>query len=206
MMDVCQRSTLLISARPADFQPWPPVLKRRHALFFLALCCPELLSDVIVSVNENVYFAHKEEEHSALPLFLHLNLLFQPYWISVPTTTLDCPVTPRWCRQGSRPWSCTVLDWAPSDSSVGPRCSVHYPQAHAQQHTAVKHSHRFTLCLQDIHKNLEQKLAQFHEREDCILYASCFDANAGLFEVCWALNLSPVDREQKTFLQLWCCQ
>lgn len=37
---------------------------------------------------------------------------------------------------------------------------------------------------QDIHKDLEQKLAQFHEREDCILYASCFDANAGLFEVC----------------------
>ncbi|CAB1342008.1 unnamed protein product [Coregonus sp. 'balchen'] len=31
--------------------------------------------------------------------------------------------------------------------------------------------------------DLEQKLAQFHEREDCILYASCFDANAGLFEV-----------------------
>lgn len=37
---------------------------------------------------------------------------------------------------------------------------------------------------QDIHKDLGQKLAQFHEREDCILYASCFDANAGLFEVC----------------------
>ena len=40
-----------------------------------------------------------------------------------------------------------------------------------------------TLCLQNLHKNLEQKLAEFHEREDCILYASCFDANAGLFEV-----------------------
>lgn len=39
------------------------------------------------------------------------------------------------------------------------------------------------LCLQDLHKNLERKLAEFHEREDCILYASCFDANAGLFEV-----------------------
>lgn len=37
---------------------------------------------------------------------------------------------------------------------------------------------------QDIHKDLEQKLSQFYEREDCILYASCFDANAGLFEVC----------------------
>lgn len=42
---------------------------------------------------------------------------------------------------------------------------------------------RFICGTQDLHKNLEQKLAQFHEREDCILYASCFDANAGLFEV-----------------------
>ncbi|CAL1588495.1 unnamed protein product [Knipowitschia caucasica] len=42
---------------------------------------------------------------------------------------------------------------------------------------------RFICGTQDIHKDLEKKLAQFHEREDCILYASCFDANAGLFEV-----------------------
>ncbi|XP_077590594.1 2-amino-3-ketobutyrate coenzyme A ligase, mitochondrial [Stigmatopora nigra] len=42
---------------------------------------------------------------------------------------------------------------------------------------------RFICGTQDLHKNLEQKLAEFHEREDCILYASCFDANAGLFEV-----------------------
>uniref|UniRef100_A0A673WE41 Glycine C-acetyltransferase n=1 Tax=Salmo trutta TaxID=8032 RepID=A0A673WE41_SALTR len=35
----------------------------------------------------------------------------------------------------------------------------------------------------DIHKDLEQKLSQIYEREDCILYASCFDANAGPFEV-----------------------
>lgn len=41
-----------------------------------------------------------------------------------------------------------------------------------------------------MHKNLEQKLAEFHEREDCILYASCFDANAGLFEVSHALQTS----------------
>lgn len=39
------------------------------------------------------------------------------------------------------------------------------------------------IFLKDLHKHLEQKLAEFHEREDCILYASCFDANAGLFEV-----------------------
>ncbi|KAG9335922.1 hypothetical protein JZ751_003479 [Albula glossodonta] len=42
---------------------------------------------------------------------------------------------------------------------------------------------RFICGTQDLHKNLEQKLAEFHEREDAILYASCFDANAGLFEV-----------------------
>lgn len=29
---------------------------------------------------------------------------------------------------------------------------------------------------------MERKLSVFHEREDAILYASCFDANAGLFE------------------------
>ena len=35
---------------------------------------------------------------------------------------------------------------------------------------------------QNIHKELEEKIARFHNREDAILYASCFDANAGLFE------------------------
>jgi glycine C-acetyltransferase len=35
---------------------------------------------------------------------------------------------------------------------------------------------------QDIHKDLEAKIANFHGREDAILYASCFDANAGIFE------------------------
>jgi len=34
-----------------------------------------------------------------------------------------------------------------------------------------------------MHKELEEKLARFHGKEDCILYISCFDANAGLFEV-----------------------
>ena len=37
--------------------------------------------------------------------------------------------------------------------------------------------------LQDIHTELEAKIAKFHNRDDAILYASCFDANAGLFEV-----------------------
>lgn len=30
---------------------------------------------------------------------------------------------------------------------------------------------------------MERKLSEFHGREDTILYASCFDANAGIFEV-----------------------
>lgn len=30
---------------------------------------------------------------------------------------------------------------------------------------------------------MERKLSDFHGREDTILYASCFDANAGFFEV-----------------------
>ena len=29
---------------------------------------------------------------------------------------------------------------------------------------------------------MERKVAEFHGREDAILYASCFDANAGIFE------------------------
>ncbi|KAK2915989.1 hypothetical protein Q8A67_000363 [Cirrhinus molitorella] len=52
-----------------------------------------------------------------------------------------------------------------------------------QKYGAGLSSVRFICGTQSIHKTLEEKLAQFHEREDCILYASCFDANAGLFEV-----------------------
>ncbi|CAB1433422.1 unnamed protein product [Pleuronectes platessa] len=52
-----------------------------------------------------------------------------------------------------------------------------------KSHGAGLSSVRFICGTQDLHKDLEQKLALFHEREDCILYASCFDANAGLFEV-----------------------
>ena len=36
--------------------------------------------------------------------------------------------------------------------------------------------------LQDIHKQLEEKISDFHGMEDTILYTSCFDANAGFFE------------------------
>ncbi|MCH2055366.1 MAG: glycine C-acetyltransferase [Thalassotalea sp.] len=41
---------------------------------------------------------------------------------------------------------------------------------------------RFICGTQDIHKALEQKLSEFLGMEDTILYSSCFDANAGLFE------------------------
>ena len=41
---------------------------------------------------------------------------------------------------------------------------------------------RFICGTQDLHKILEQKIADFFGTEDTILYASCFDANGGLFE------------------------
>ncbi len=41
---------------------------------------------------------------------------------------------------------------------------------------------RFICGTQDIHKQLEGRLASFLQQEDVILYPSCFDANAGLFE------------------------
>ncbi|UJR36017.1 hypothetical protein I4U23_028756 [Adineta vaga] len=41
---------------------------------------------------------------------------------------------------------------------------------------------RFICGTQTIHKQLEQRIAKFHQREDAILYISCFDANAGIFE------------------------
>ncbi len=41
---------------------------------------------------------------------------------------------------------------------------------------------RFICGTQDIHKELEQKIASFLGQEDTILYAACFDANGGVFE------------------------
>ena len=41
---------------------------------------------------------------------------------------------------------------------------------------------RFICGTQDIHKELEQKIATFLGQEDTILYAACFDANGGIFE------------------------
>ncbi len=41
---------------------------------------------------------------------------------------------------------------------------------------------RFICGTQTIHKQLEQKISQFLQTDDTILYTSCFDANGGLFE------------------------
>ena len=41
---------------------------------------------------------------------------------------------------------------------------------------------RFICGTQDIHKELEERIAAFHETEDTILYAAAFDANGGVFE------------------------
>ncbi|MGA9270670.1 MAG: glycine C-acetyltransferase [Lutimonas sp.] len=41
---------------------------------------------------------------------------------------------------------------------------------------------RFICGTQDIHKELEQRIASFYKTEDTILYAAAFDANGGVFE------------------------
>ena len=41
---------------------------------------------------------------------------------------------------------------------------------------------RFICGTQDIHKELEASISHFFGTEDAILYASCFDANGGVFE------------------------
>src|SRR5690554_1601336 len=41
---------------------------------------------------------------------------------------------------------------------------------------------RFICGTQDYHKELERTISEFFHTDDTILYASCFDANGGLFE------------------------
>ena len=41
---------------------------------------------------------------------------------------------------------------------------------------------RFICGTQDVHKQLERRIAEFLGTEDSILYAACFDANGGVFE------------------------
>jgi glycine C-acetyltransferase len=63
-----------------------------------------------------------------------------------------------------------------------------HPSVIDAAHKAIDHrgygmsSVRFICGTQDIHKELEQKLATFLGTEDSILYAAAFDANGGVFE------------------------
>jgi glycine C-acetyltransferase len=41
---------------------------------------------------------------------------------------------------------------------------------------------RFICGTQDLHKQLERRIAEFFGKDDAILYAACFDANGGLYE------------------------
>jgi glycine C-acetyltransferase len=41
---------------------------------------------------------------------------------------------------------------------------------------------RFICGTSDLHRDLETRIADYVEHEDCILYAACFDANGGVFE------------------------
>lgn len=56
-------------------------------------------------------------------------------------------------------------------------------QAALESHGAGLSSVRFICGTQDIHLELEKRLAKLHGTDDAILYAACFDANAGIFEV-----------------------
>ena len=47
---------------------------------------------------------------------------------------------------------------------------------------------RFICGTQDIHKQLEKKISEFHGTADTILYSSCFDANGGVFEAILGAN------------------
>jgi glycine C-acetyltransferase len=63
-----------------------------------------------------------------------------------------------------------------------------HPRVIAAAHRAIDthgfgmSSVRFICGTQDIHKELEQKIAHFLHTEDTILYAAAFDANGGVFE------------------------
>ncbi len=61
-------------------------------------------------------------------------------------------------------------------------------QAALQRYGYGMSSVRFICGTQEEHKELERRIAGFLGMEDCILYASCFDANAGLFETLLGLE------------------
>lgn len=43
--------------------------------------------------------------------------------------------------------------------------------------------YRYLCGTQDLHKDMEKKLSNFHGRDDALLYASGYDANIALFKV-----------------------
>ncbi len=63
-----------------------------------------------------------------------------------------------------------------------------HPDVIAAAHRAIdSHGYglssvRFICGTQDLHRTLEQRIAEFCGTEDTILYAACFDANGGVFE------------------------
>jgi glycine C-acetyltransferase len=65
---------------------------------------------------------------------------------------------------------------------------ANHPKLVAAAHAALDRygygmaSVRFICGTQDVHKELEARVAKFLGTEDTILYSSCFDANGGLFE------------------------
>ena len=59
---------------------------------------------------------------------------------------------------------------------------INAAKATLDEHGFGMASVRFICGTQDIHKELEAKIAAFLGTDDTILYSSCFDANGGLFE------------------------
>ncbi|MGY0217294.1 glycine C-acetyltransferase [Endozoicomonadaceae bacterium StTr2] len=59
---------------------------------------------------------------------------------------------------------------------------IHEGQVSLDRYGYGMASVRFICGTQDVHKKLEEKISSFLGMEDTILYSSCFDANAGLFE------------------------
>ncbi len=65
---------------------------------------------------------------------------------------------------------------------------ANHPRVVAAAHAALDRwgyglsSVRFICGTQEIHKQLERKVAEFLQTDDTILYAACFDANGGVFE------------------------
>jgi glycine C-acetyltransferase len=63
-----------------------------------------------------------------------------------------------------------------------------HPEVIAAAHRALDErgfglsSVRFICGTQDLHKTLEQRIAEFLHTDDTLLYAACFDANGGVFE------------------------